>query len=234
MDDDILPTLPTQLSHCINNDGTINMSKVLMLRRRQQEEEDEDDDALLLLASNTDNGNGLVKNKLASLKQRTCFQKNLNLCRCEDGSLKTIGPRQSNWYVMYIKSPALDDPKFNKKFRRRFRCSYDSFQKLMLLVLADNIFNRWLRTDAVGREPSPIHLLVLGVLRYIGRGWTFDDLEENTSISEETHRQFLHVFILWGSTSLYDMFVTFPTEPGVLLDFHTKEMEACGLHGCVA
>ena len=40
------------------------------------------------------------------------------------------------------------------------------------------------------RKRSPLGLLLLGSLRYIGRGWTFDDLEEATGINEETHRQF--------------------------------------------
>jgi len=30
---------------------------------------------------------------------------------------------------------------------------------------------------------------------YLGRGWTFDDIEENTGISQETHRQFFHALL---------------------------------------
>ena len=41
----------------------------------------------------------------------------------------------------------------------------------------------------------PLELLVLGSLRYLGRGWTFDDLEEATGISEESHRVFFRRFI---------------------------------------
>jgi hypothetical protein len=42
---------------------------------------------------------------------------------------------------------------------------------------------------------SLIELLVLGLLRYIGRGWTFDDIKEQTAISNEVHRLFFHTFI---------------------------------------
>ena len=38
----------------------------------------------------------------------------------------------------------------------------------------------------------------------------FDDLEEHTAINEETHRQFLHVFMQWGSTTFFDEYVSFP------------------------
>jgi hypothetical protein len=51
----------------------------------------------------------------------------------------------------------------------------------------------------------------LGTLRYLGQGLTFDDLEEYTAINEETHRQFFHKFIAFGSTTLYGEFVTMPT-----------------------
>ena len=47
-------------------------------------------------------------------------------------------------------------------------------------------------------KKNPISLLLLGSLRYIGRGWCFDDLEEATGISEEVHRVFFHQYILFG------------------------------------
>lgn len=51
------------------------------------------------------------------------------------------------------------------------------------------------KKDAVGRDGSPLELLILGALRYLGRGWSFDDLEEATGISQEVHRRFFHLFI---------------------------------------
>ena len=63
-------------------------------------------------------------------------------------------------------------------------------------------------------KPSkPIELLLYGSLRYLGRGWTFDDLEENTEIGQETFRRFFHKFIQFGITLLlYDEFVMTPSE----------------------
>ena len=50
-------------------------------------------------------------------------------------------------------------------------------------------------SDATGKRGAPLSLLILGALRYLGRGWTFADLEENTAISIETHRTFFHEFV---------------------------------------
>ena len=49
--------------------------------------------------------------------------------------------------------------------------------------------------DAIGSPLTPLELLVLGSLHYIGRGWTFDDIKEVTAASEETHQLFFHIFI---------------------------------------
>jgi hypothetical protein len=69
-------------------------------------------------------------------------------------------------------------------------------------------------------------------MRHLGRGWTFDDLEEQTAISEETHRQFLHIFIEWGSTTLYDTCVKTPTNAEEVAT-HMHEFGIAGLHGAV-
>lgn len=73
-------------------------------------------------------------------------------------------------------------------------------------------FARWKqgKCDAVHQESTPLSLLILCALRYLGRGWTFDDLSENTCISEEVIRIFFHQFILFGSTELYEKFVVTP------------------------
>jgi hypothetical protein len=52
----------------------------------------------------------------------------------------------------------------------------------------DDMFMRWRdRNDNSGKKKtrvSPIELLLLGSLRYLGRGWTFDDLEESIFLLE--------------------------------------------------
>ena len=74
--------------------------------------------------------------------------------------------------------------------------------------------------------------MILGDLRYLGRGWTFDDIEEATAINKETHRQCFHIYIDFGSTEMYERFVIVPTS-GEEAATHLKGMETVGFHGCV-
>jgi len=53
----------------------------------------------------------------------------------------------------------------------------------------------------------------------LGRLWTFDDLEEQTLISTEVHRNLFHEFIRIGGTILYEEYVN-----------HTLSLEDCECH----
>ena len=62
-------------------------------------------------------------------------------------------------------------------------------------------------------------------------GWTFDDIEESTAISADTHCRFLHCFLDYGSTVLFNKFVKFP------INFeeaktHMAELAIAGFPGC--
>jgi len=109
---------------------------------------------------------------------------------------------------------------------------FEQYEDLLNQVKECSLFSRWMRKDATGRESSPIELLLLGTLQYLGRGWTFDDLEEQTAINEETHRQFFHVFILFGSTVLYNKYVKAPRTKEEASDC-AYEMGLAGFHGCI-
>ena len=125
----------------------------------------------------------------------------------EDGELEIITPKQSNWYLLYVNNPMVEDERFQQKFRRRFRLPYENYVELVNDCRQQEIFERWMGSDCTGRESSPIELLILGAMRYLGRGWTFDDLEEATAISQDVHRVFFHKFIEFGSTTLYNRYV---------------------------
>ena len=101
-------------------------------------------------------------------------------------------------------------------------------------VKSSPLFRAWSDSakDCVGNESSPIELLLLGTLRYLGRGWCLDDLEEQTCISEETHRRFLHVYLLWGSTTFYDKYVTLPLN-GEEARGWAEEYMMAGFMGCI-
>jgi len=55
------------------------------------------------------------------------------------------------------------------------------------------------RADAAGVESVFIELLVLGSIRVIASGCTFDAVEELTNVHQESHRVFFHEqFCKWG------------------------------------
>ena len=110
--------------------------------------------------------------------------------KTDDGEIVEISPKESNWYSLYVNNPMVDDDRFQNKFRRRFRLPFSNYEELARDCKGHEVFERWTGCDGLGKESLPIELLVLGALRYLGRGWTFDDLEEATAISEEVHRVF--------------------------------------------
>jgi hypothetical protein len=254
-DDDCnaLITPPTRVIQCFNKDGTLNILKYMMYRRQKRQKQSlqqpiylmnvDDDVNCTNFATGVDNYleevgyNNEDNNNNQRINQQiyshSVYRKGINRMRNSDGSINLITPKMSLWYITYIVDPQVDCKKFIYKFRRRFRCSYSSFLLLLDLVRNHNDFSRWHNvSDAVGRECSPLELLLLGALRYLGRGWTFDDLEEATSISEEIHRVFFHIFIQWGRNFLYDKYIVTPTNSNELKQ-HTKEMEEAGLNGCI-
>ena len=77
-----------------------------------------------------------------------------------------------------------------------------------------------------------MELLVLGALHYLGHGWMFDDIEELTAVDHNVHCVFLHCFIKFGSTVLFNKYVVAP----VCLDeawSNMQEYAAAGFPGCV-
>jgi hypothetical protein len=78
---------------------------------------------------------------------------------------------------------------------------------------------------------SPLALMILGALRYLGRGWTFDDVEESTGIDEEAHQQFFNCFIEVGSSHLF--LKKYVLELVTVIDAHNymHEMQIAGFLG---
>ena len=116
---------------------------------------------------------------------------------------------------------------FEEKFRRRFCLPFSSFLEMV------EEFPRWTRRRRKRRSQSPLELLLLGSLRYLGRGFTFDDLEECTAISEEIHRVFFHQFIKLGSTVLFEKYVITPATHEEL-QRRLTEFEMTGMPGATA
>ena len=110
----------------------------------------------------------------------------------ENGRHHQFTPKSSLWYCIYVAYPDLDDDVFHKKFRARFCMPYNQFTHLVVSLQIEHSFCRWHEgsVSCIKKEATPISLLVFCSLRYLGRGWTFDDLSENTAISIEVIRTF--------------------------------------------
>ncbi len=150
----------------------------------------------------------------------------------EDGTVVPILPKESNLWVLYVQSPHTDDDQWNEKFWRRFQIPYNNYLELVSECMDSDYFDCWKGYNAARQSASPIELLVLGVLRYLGHGWTFDDLEESTAISREVHCVFFHVFIDFGSDFLYNKHVVTPTNSHDATT-HMEEFTEAGLPGAV-
>ena len=163
--------------------------------------------------------------------KRSC-QKLVNVSMFDkDGNVVPLDPKYSTWYITYCSHPRLSCKHFHTLFRRRFRLPYKEYLQLVQEARESGIFAIWDtgRKSAVGTLSSPLELMVLGALRYLGRGWTFDDLQEATGIDSDTHRQFFHLFLVFGSTILFDKHVRIPSKE----EAFSREFHEAGLPGCV-
>lgn len=112
---------------------------------------------------------------------------------------------------------------------------YDSYLNLLQHCKRSPFFKRWLPNNIHcfnKKEPTPIALLLLCALRYLGRAWTTDDLFEQTTINRETIREYIHAFRKFGSTTLYKRYVAEPMTAQELKDCAIEFLDA-GLPGTI-
>lgn len=151
----------------------------------------------------------------------------------DTGKREQVDPKKSDWYIHYVLSDKCGHRRREKvKFRRRFRIPWRNYRELVAEAREKKWFPNCEKPDAVGRYGAPLDLLILGSLRYLGRGWTFDDLQEATGISAEVHRVFFHDFCEVGATILFERWVTIPgTADEVAASM--AEYAAAGFPGCI-
>jgi len=113
-----------------------------------------------------------------------------------------------------------------------FNIPYFNYLELPKWIRDNTHFARWCGVKCNNKMSSLIELLVLGSLRYLGRGWTFDDIEDQTAISKKLHWLFFHTFIDFCSTSLYLQFVLTPLHLPEARS-NMQEYQIAGFPGCV-
>ena len=106
----------------------------------------------------------------------------------EDGPLEIIPPTKSLWFQFYARNFYInEDAKLQKEFRSRFCLPYQQYLELVKQVKSNELFDRWCGVKYNNKKVSPVELLLLGTLQYLGRGWTFDDCKESTVIDKDVH-----------------------------------------------
>ena len=122
--------------------------------------------------------------------------------------------KNTPWYCNYIINSCPDEEKWIRLFCLQFRMQYDAFLNLVDQCKKSSIFHQQTKSKVQKynkKTTTPIKVLVLFVLCYPGRSWTLDDLVEATAINYETIRLFLHTFLEFGSSTLYNKYVVRPS-----------------------
>lgn len=233
---------PSSLFQCFGRDeGSVDIMKYMAFKRSTQQELLEEDYMVIIAACEAQ---AAAESQLQSElndpntteapRKRQRREKRVVRERTT-GDMREMTYTDTAWYKNYVQSPNRSNKKFNNKFRRRFRMKYSSFEKHLQEVKSHPLFRTWSTrsSDCVGNKAVPIELLLLGALRYIGRGWCLDDLEEQTCISEETHRRFIHIYITWGASAFHDKYVRFP-ENAEEAKAWSVEYSRAGFPGCVS
>ncbi len=151
-------------------------------------------------------------------------------------------PKMSAWWEDYIDDPQPGNQHWAKEFRQNFCLPYASYVMILDMISSDQskgLFDRWKTNSNCyesenknNKSVSPIELLLLGSLRYLGRGWTFDNMCDVTYISRDVHRKFLHQFVKFGATVLYPIYVSAPRTVEELMDCE-QGYNIAGFSGCI-
>jgi hypothetical protein len=146
---------------------------------------------------------------------------------------------ESTWGRM-LKDPRTMDPQSRegKLFRERFRVGYPKFMELVEFVDKSCIRVNAVTgvpispSNATGIRCAPTDLLVLGALRVLGRGISFDGISELNGISEEVNRVFFHSFCERYAKDRFKSSCCLPAV-GPDLDRVMASYADLGLPGCI-
>ena len=223
---------PFTFQQCFVNDE-LDLARYLMYRRRI----DEMDDAMSAahqIYFNIQKRKRKLDSEYVKSSKRKCIrtvQAHRILVREDDGSLREVKPQDTLWYLLYVRQPPRNHS-LDALFRRQFRLPYGSFLQLLNDLRNHPSFREYNSCDCTGRKSTELSLLLLGAMRYLGRSWTFDCIEEATAIARETNRRFFLKFIEYGSTNMFRRYVI---DAAKLLTMNelTNLFKQAGFNGCI-
>ena len=218
---------PLSLTQCLV-DGQIDIARYIFYRRRIDGMSTNQLSMSLISKNKSTIPYGGTKHKRRTLRS---VKRHKLLVRDDNGEVRELLSNDTRWYQLYVQSAPYHKRALSA-FRLRFRMPYQSFIALSEDIEGHDLFCRWTKKDAVGEDSSNIKLLLLGCLRYIGRSWTLDDIEEANGISREVNRNFIDTFLEYGSTILYKKWVIDPAANRQTSD-QEKLFKMAGFNGCI-
>ena len=152
----------------------------------------------------------------------------------------------SGWWEVKLRILNLTINIGPRSLDKNFRLPYASYVMILDMISStkksEGLFDRWTQHDnscyaerennKKNKKVSPIKLLLLGSLIYLGKGWMFDDMRAVTYISRDVHRKFFHQFVSFGATVLYPTYVSVPQTVEELQDCG-NEYNIAGFLGCI-
>ena len=138
----------------------------------------------------------------------------------------------SRWAVL-LEDPSLADPSSRaaKEFRRSFRLPYPVYLDIVKLAREEKWYHDQI-TNVCGQPMPSLELMILGVLRVLGGGYSFNNIREGNGACEASNRNFFHMFCR-NMAKQYPKYVHPPTSPDEI--FKTTEMyRKKGFPGCIA
>jgi hypothetical protein len=143
-------------------------------------------------------------------------------------------PYKCNWYYCYVLNPKTEEPLFHKIFRYKFRITFNIFKCLTEELENCDLFSRWHsgRLSGDKRRSVPLSLLILAAMRYLGRSETLDTLSEHIEVGAEVIRNFIHIFLIYGSETLYERLVIPPSTVEEAVT-HSHEYNCAGFPGAI-
>ena len=78
-------------------------------------------------------------------------------------------------------------------FRRSFRLPYPVFLDIVKLAREEKWYHDQI-TNVCGQPMPPLELMILGVLRVLGGGYSFNNIRKGNGACEASNRNFFHMF----------------------------------------
>ena len=123
---------------------------------------------------------------------------------------KSVNYKETAWFSL-LQDKNLENPnsKISRLFQLRFRIPYLLFKHYLVKRCNElNIF------DSERECPTrcPIEIKIMACLRLLGRGLTYDDINEMSKIPNSTIPQFLHTFCENMATRMYEPVIEHPAQ----------------------